>query len=912
MFMRIRVCLVFALMLSLTLAAGLCGGSGADFVMKVTDKNYLDTQGFSVFLYDSTYHPVFVDQKNAAMEMILHGQRIATNGDVRLVPTPEQWDLVATLKDRYADKADNRLTAELAFRTFDFSYTLEVAAEPGGVKVSINLDKPLPQKLAGRAGFNLEFLPSTYMGKAYLVDGSKAGIFPRTPNDPMTKVLPLPDEPKKAYYLEDWDKAKGYMQPLPFAEGKSITLGVDDALARVNVVSDTVNLMLFDGRDCAPNGWFVLRSLIPSGKTTGAIVWHIRPDVIPNWIRPPVIAHSQVGYAPGFAKVTVLELDPKYDAPKTAKVLRLMEDGSYKQVFEGPITHGTPWLRYVYSKFDFSSVNDPGLYVIEYGGQRTASFPISKDAYANIWQDSLDHHLAAQMDHVSVREGYRMWHGASHLDDGRMAPVVGEQFDGWNQATATDGKYKGGDHIPGMNVGGWYDAGDFDLEEPAQLSVIQSLALAYREFNLGYDELTVDEAAREVEMHRPDGVPDTVQQVKHGALLILAQFHNIGHAIRGTHEPDLRQYTQVGDGASKTDGRIYDPKLGPNEVKGDYSGRADDRWIFTTNNPFFQWNAIAALAAAADTLKGWDDALAKECLTTAIKAWNDTKAHPTEYPTDRPLGGPPAGAPAGGVLAASQGVVTGASGSQGVRPAGSTGAPTTATPGAANTPTAPPPGPGRGGFGVGLDWAAALELTIATNGAEPYKSRLKELFPQMISPQQMDRNGWTAVRALPYLDANAKEQMREAVKTYKADLDKGLDATPFGVPPSLGTWGGSGAVIDMAVRMYFLHKTFPDLVGPEYTLRAVNYILGTHPVSSTSYVAGVGTVSKTKTYSNNRADNSYIPGAVIPGYIVIKPDFPECIDDFGFLWFEDEAVVAGSASWVVAGNAADAIIKQSK
>jgi hypothetical protein len=521
----------------------------------------------------------------------------------------------------------------------------------------------------------------------------------------------------------------------------------------------------------------------------------------------------------------------------------------------------------------------------------------------------LDHHLAAQMDHVSVREGYRMWHGASHLDDGRMAPVVGEQFDGWNQATATDGKYKGGDHIPGMNVGGWYDAGDFDLEEPAQLSVIQSLALAYREFNLRYDELTVDEAAREVEMHRPDGVPDTVQQVKHGALLILAQFHNIGHAIRGTHEPDLRQYTQVGDGASKTDGRIYDPKLGPNEVKGDYSGRPDDRWIFTTNNPFFQWNAIAALAAAADTLKGWDDALAKECLTTAIKAWNDTKAHPTEYPTDRPLGGPPAGATASGVLAASQGAVPGASGSQGARPASSTGAPTTPTPGAANTPTAPSPGLGRGGFGVGLDWAAALELTIATNGAEPYKSRLKELFPQMISPQQMDRNGWTAVRALPYLDAGVKEQMREAVKTYKVDLDKRLDATPFGVPPSLGTWGGSGAVMDMAVRMYFLHKTFPDLVGPEYTLRAVNYILGTHPVSSTSYVAGVGTVSKTKTYSNNRTDNSYIPGAVIPGYIVIKPDFPECIDDFGFLWFEDEAVVAGSASWVVAGNAANAIIK---
>ena len=894
MLTRIRVCLL----LTLVSAQGI---SGADFALKVTDKNYLDTQGFSVFLYDSTYHPVFVDQKNAAMQMILHGQRIATNGDVRLMPTPEQWDLVATLKDRHADKANNRLTADLAFPTFDFSYTLEVEAEPGGVKVSINLDKPLPEKLAGRAGFNLEFLPSIYMGKAYLVGGTKAGIFPRTPDDPMIKVLPLPDEPKKAYYLEDWDKAKGYTQPLPFAEGKSITLGVDDALARVKVVSDTANLMLFDGRDRAQNGWFVLRSLIPSDKTTGAIVWHIRPDVIPNWTRPPVIAHSQVGYAPGFSKMAVLELDPKYNAPKTARVLRLMEDGTYKQVFEGPITPSTPWLRYVYSKFDFTAVNDPGLYVIEYGGQRTAPFPISKDAYANIWQDSLDHHLAEQMDHVSVREGYRMWHGASHLDDGRMAPVVGEQFDGWNQATATDGKYKGGDHIPGMNVGGWYDAGDFDLEEPAQLNVIQSLALAYREFNLRYDELTVNEAARQVEMHRPDGVPDAVQQVKHGALLILAQFHNIGHALRGTHEPDLRQYTQLGDGASKTDGRIYDPKLGLNETKGDYSGKPDDRWIFTTNNSYFQWNAIAALAAAGDTLKGWDDALAKDCLETAIKAWKDTSANPTLYPTSS---GPDRETPANGVLAASQGVVSGEQGAR--KPKSISGAATNSA-----ALAAPPTGFGRSRSFVDMDWSAALELTIATNGAEPYKSRLKELFPQMITPEQMEIHGWSAVRALPYLDPSERDQMREAVKTYMAGLDKRLDATPFGVPPSLGSWGGSGAVVDMAIRMYFLHKTFPDLVSPEYTLRAVNYILGTHPVSSTSYVAGVGTVSKTMTYSNNRSDNAYIPGAVIPGYIIIKPDFPECIDDFGFLWFEDEAVVAGSANWVVAGNAAEAIVKES-
>ena len=75
-------------------------------------------------------------------------------------------------------------------------------------------------------------------------------------------------------------------------------------------------------------------------------------------------------------------------------------------------------------------------------------------------------------------------------------------------------------------------------------------------------------------------------------------------------------------------------------------------------------------------------------------------------------------------------------------------------------------GLGRGRFGVGIDWAAALELTVATHGAEPYKARLKELFPEMITPQQIGFRGWTAVRALPYLDASAKVQMRDAVKTY--------------------------------------------------------------------------------------------------------------------------------------------------
>src|SRR5579871_4911412 len=187
----------------------------ADFTMKVTSSGYLDTQGFSVILYDSTFHPVFVDQKNTAMEMILHGTRIATNGDVRLVPTPEQWDAVAQLKGRQPDKDHNRITAQLSFPDYQMEYTLEVAAEPGGVRVSVNLEKPLPEKLAGRAGFNLEFLPSIYMGKTYATNAGVFGVFPRSPQDEMVKVSPHPGEPKKLPYQEEWDRSRGYTQPLP-------------------------------------------------------------------------------------------------------------------------------------------------------------------------------------------------------------------------------------------------------------------------------------------------------------------------------------------------------------------------------------------------------------------------------------------------------------------------------------------------------------------------------------------------------------------------------------------------------------------------------------------------------------------------------------------------------------------------
>lgn len=103
-------------------------------------------------------------------------------------------------------------------------------------------------------------------------------VFPRSPEDQMIEVPPKPSDPKQVWYVEQWHKAKGYTQPLPFASGNNMTLAVDDPLNRITITSETGPLLLYDGRDDAQNGWFVLRTLIPAGKTEGAVVWSVLKD----------------------------------------------------------------------------------------------------------------------------------------------------------------------------------------------------------------------------------------------------------------------------------------------------------------------------------------------------------------------------------------------------------------------------------------------------------------------------------------------------------------------------------------------------------------------------------------------------------------------------------------------------------
>jgi hypothetical protein len=161
---------------------------------------------------------------------------------------------------------------------------------------------------------------------------------------------------------------------------------------------------------------------------------------------------------------------------------------------------------------------------------------------------------------------------------------------------------------------------------------------------------------------------------------------------------------------------------------------------------------------------------------------------------------------------------------------------------------------------------------------------------------------------MPYMDKPFSEKLETLVRNYKNDLDKFYEQNPFGVPVSTRGWAGSGLVIYSAITNYFLHKAFPEIIGPEYTLSGLNYIYGCHPASDISFVSAVGTHSKKIAYGNNRADFSFIAGGIVPGVLIIKPDFPENKEDWPFLWAENEYTIGNAAAYIFLVNAANDLL----
>ena len=840
--------------------------------MRLNDLEYFEARGTNVLVYNNIYNGGFYDEKFAGLEIIQRGERLATGGGIRLMNTPEQWDIFGTMTSRKVNPADSSVEVELTYTDYDFVSRIRVTPKDKGCLVQVFVDKPVPEQLVGKAGMNLEFFPASYFGHNYLVDES-ARILPKYPMHD-TEVHPV-SEKIPQYFNESTfdDRGRGdFLVPLAMSTGHRIVMAPEDEALRVGVTSDR-EISIYDGRHLAQNGMFVLRSLLPGGQTGKVLEWYLEPSISNSWIRKPNIGFSQVGYTPAQKKVAVAELDKNDTPAATAKLLKVNPDGSKTVAktiaakFWGEYHH-----RYNYVQLDFSDVREPGLYSIEYQGVETNAFPIDKGVYSDKWHPSMDISLVVNMDHMEVNEAYRIWHGRANMDDALQAPANVRLHDGYTQGSETNTKYQPLEHIPGLAIGGWYDAGDFDIQANSVLNTTQDLAYIWREFKPMRDQTLIDEKTQYADIHVPDGVPDNVQLIMHGTLNINAQVENIGFVAQVIGQPDMHHYHHLGDAMTLTDGLVYDPTLERYEVRGNRSGTPDDRFVFTSRfSPAGTMQDIVSLAAAYPALKDYYPEEAERSLKNARMLWDKYFEA------------------------------------------------------AAPNPNAPAMG-GRRMGGGDPRINAAIEMWIATGEAK-YKDFFLPLVEQQLdaAPAPVVSNGnvangmfstqfmggpnlTAALKVYPYMDKKFQDKVKALVPAYVAMITRGGQDNPYGVSIGGASWAGNASIINNAYNCYRIWKYFPDMIDPEYVFAGLNYIFGCHPYTNVSFVTAVGVNTKKVAYSNNRADYSVIPGGIVPG-LLVKEDFFENKDDYPFHWGENEACINTAPQYVLLCLACDEIAR---
>ena len=814
--------------------------------LQLNDSCYFERQGVNVLVFNNSFNGGFNDEKNSGIEIIQHGIRAIQGGAVRLNNTPEQWDLVPKMTYRNVNREQGSIEVGLRYEDYDFDSRVVVTAQGKAVEIAVWLDKPVPEELVGNAGLNLEFLPSRYWLKTFSMDG-RLNRFPRYATS-QTVARPNSEKPRQFKGFKTYDdRGTGrFVDPLPFETGHSITMAMDDPERMIRIHSNDAELKLYDGRMLAQNGWFVLRSVLPAGKTGKVVSWTVEPYAVEGWIRKPNIGFCQVGYTPDQPKVSVIELD-KNDSPKAvAALMRINEDGTVSKAYEGKIDTWGRYYKYNYVKFDFSSVKEPGIYYIQYDTVKTNNFLIDERVYDKITDATTDVWVPIHMNHMFVNEGYRVWHGEPFKEGYLQAPPS-DHFDLHYQGPVTDTKYKPLELIPGLNVGGFFDAGDFDIETGANINVVENLIRAWELFKPLRDETFVSEEQRYVDLHRPDGTPDIMQYIQHGVLNLVAQAEQIGHMASTLSNSVLDNYHHLGDAASITDGLHYDPSLKPYEVSADgkRSGTPDDMWAFTTRNPRLDMRAATMFAAAAHALKGYNDSLAARALTQSKRLMKEAEELLSQRAESEKN----------------------------------------------NT---------RARFG-GVA-ATNLQLYAATQEKGYLDVFKKEIWNEL--DRNLEFNLQTALDAIPYMDEDYREKLRPYVEKYAQYIQDFDRQNPYGVPIGTGNWAGIGPLLSFGTTVCFAHLYYPDIVAKNEVYRAANWLFGCHPYHNYSFVAAVGAARpKAVFYGNNRADFSFIPGNVAPGVLFRKPDHFENFDDWPFLWGQNEGTIAGNTQYIIFGSA---------
>lgn len=236
---------------------------------------YFNCEGVDVMAF-SDFYP---EGHQGGLCIIMHGNRVATNGDIRLEATPGQWQPVPRQLHRQVDASGITTTLcypdssrhmtgfnPMIYPELQLTYSVRVQPKGRQIEVFVDLESPIPDALIGKAGFNLEFFPGALFGKPWIMDQT-SGIYPQQPNAPLLQTSPNIlhtghyHQEGKPMYIESQFVGDGQSySPIiaddviasPYAVGRKFTSRPDDPLNRAD--------------------W----SYIPGGVVSGTAL--IRPD----------------------------------------------------------------------------------------------------------------------------------------------------------------------------------------------------------------------------------------------------------------------------------------------------------------------------------------------------------------------------------------------------------------------------------------------------------------------------------------------------------------------------------------------------------------------------------------------------------------------------------------------------------
>ena len=138
--------------------------------LKINDQDYFEMPGLNVLVFQNT----FSEGHQGGLEIIQHENRVATNGEIRLNPTPGQWQPTAklgkgvqkrgvspqslALESRKVDRENNEISIPCSFPDdalnrkgfnpiiypdLNIKYTMRVKAEGQSIIVTVDFDEPI-------------------------------------------------------------------------------------------------------------------------------------------------------------------------------------------------------------------------------------------------------------------------------------------------------------------------------------------------------------------------------------------------------------------------------------------------------------------------------------------------------------------------------------------------------------------------------------------------------------------------------------------------------------------------------------------------------------------------------------------------------------------------------------------------